>query len=423
MIKEEEYAKRRTALAEKLQKHSITVLVSAKAQQRSNDTEYPYRQNSNFYYMCGFKEDNSALVIIKKEKKVKTYLFVQKKDELLELWTGKRLGQKGAKAIFDVDVVLTMDRFDKKIAELLKDKLSIYIDFTMQDERLDKLRHMTSHLALHQNISHKVGELRLCKSEAEIALIKKALSITKDAHHLAMKKAKTLSGESELQAEIEYVFKKQGAYSDAYTSIVACGNNANTLHYIKNDDKLQNNKLILIDAGCEYDYYASDITRTIPVSGKFTKAQKELYSMILSVEKEIISMVKAGVMRTDLHSHSEELLCKGLISLGILKGDVKKLIKKKKLKKYYPHGIGHWMGLDVHDTGPYKDIKGREIPLLAGMVMTVEPGIYINKNDTTVPKRFRGIGIRIEDDILVTNDGCENLSSEIFKEIEDIESL
>jgi Xaa-Pro aminopeptidase len=423
MIKEEEYAKRRTALAEKLQKHSITVLVSAKAQQRSNDTEYPYRQNSNFYYMCGFKEDNSALVIIKKEKKVKTYLFVQKKDELLELWTGKRLGQKGAKAIFDVDVVLTMDRFDKKIAELLKDKLSIYIDFTMQDERLDKLRHMTSHLALHQNISHKVGELRLCKSEAEIALIKKALSITKDAHHLAMKKAKTLSGESELQAEIEYVFKKQGAYSDAYTSIVACGNNANTLHYIKNDDKLQNNKLILIDAGCEYDYYASDITRTIPVSGKFTKAQKELYSMILSVEKEIISMVKAGVMRTDLHSHSEELLCKGLISLGILKGDVKKLIKKKKLKKYYPHGIGHWMGLDVHDTGPYKDIKGREIPLLAGMVMTVEPGIYINKNDTTVPKRFRGIGIRIEDDILVTKDGCENLSSEIFKEIEDIESL
>ncbi|MBL1244562.1 MAG: aminopeptidase P N-terminal domain-containing protein [Sulfurimonas sp.] len=423
MIKEEEYAKRRTALAEKLQKHSITVLVSAKAQQRSNDTEYPYRQNSNFYYMCGFKEDNSALVIIKKEKKVKTYLFVQKKDELLELWTGKRLGQKGAKAIFNVDAVLTMDRFDKKIAELLKDKLSIYIDFTMQDERLDTLRHMTSHLASHQNISHKVGELRLCKSEAEIALIKKALSITKDAHHLAMKKAKTLSGESELQAEIEYVFKKQGAYSDAYTSIVACGNNANTLHYIKNDDRLENNKLILIDAGCEYDYYASDITRTIPVSGKFTKAQKELYSMILSVEKEIISMVKAGVMRTDLHSHSEELLCKGLISLGILKGDVKKLIKKKKLKKYYPHGIGHWMGLDVHDTGPYKDTKGREIPLLAGMVMTVEPGIYINKNDTTVPKRFRGIGIRIEDDILVTKDGCENLSSEIFKEIEDIESL
>jgi Xaa-Pro aminopeptidase len=423
MIKEKEYVKRRSALVKKLKRHSITILLSAKAQQRSNDTEYPYRQNSNFYYMCGFKEDNAALVIVKKDKKSKTYLFVQKKDELLELWTGKRLGEKEAKAIFNVDAVFTMDKFDKQIAELFKDKLSLYFDFTMKDERVDQLRELGSNLLCHYNISHKVGELRLCKSNAEITLIKKALSITKEAHHLAMSKAKNLNSEDELQAEIEYVFKKRGAYSDAYTSIVACGNNANTLHYIKNDEKLQNNKLILIDAGCEYDYYASDITRTIPVNGKFTQAQKELYSMILSVEKEIIRMVKAGVMRTDLHTKSEELLCEGLISLGILKGDVKKLIKKKKLKKYYPHGIGHWMGLDVHDTGPYKDTKGKEIPLLAGMVMTVEPGIYIPEDDTSVPKRFRGIGIRIEDDILVTKDACENLSNEIFKEIEDIESL
>jgi len=423
MIKEKEYVKRRSALVKKLKRHSITILLSAKAQQRSNDTEYPYRQNSNFYYMCGFKEDNAALVIVKKDKKSKTYLFVQKKDELLELWTGKRLGKKEAKAIFNVDAVFTMDKLDKQITELFKDKLSLYFDFTMKDERVDQLRELGSNLLCHYNISHKVGELRLCKSNAEITLIKKALSITKEAHHLAMSKAKNLNSEDELQAEIEYVFKKRGAYSDAYTSIVACGNNANTLHYIKNDEKLQNNKLILIDAGCEYDYYASDITRTIPVNGKFTQAQKELYSMILSVEKEIIRMVKAGVMRTDLHTKSEELLCEGLISLGILKGDVKKLIKKKKLKKYYPHGIGHWMGLDVHDTGPYKDTKGKEIPLLAGMVMTVEPGIYIPEDDTSVPKRFRGIGIRIEDDILVTKDACENLSNEIFKEIEDIESL
>ncbi|HIC12936.1 MAG TPA: M24 family metallopeptidase [Sulfurimonas sp.] len=423
MIKEKEYVKRRSALVKKLKRHSITILLSAKAQQRSNDTEYPYRQNSNFYYMCGFKEDNAALVIVKKDKNSKTYLFVQKKDELLELWTGKRLGKKEAKAIFNVDAVFTMDKFDKQITELFKDKLSLYFDFTMKDERVDQLRELGSNLLCHYNISHKVGELRLCKSNAEITLIKKALSITKEAHHLAMSKAKNLNSEDELQAEIEYVFKKRGAYSDAYTSIVACGNNANTLHYIKNDEKLQNNKLILIDAGCEYDYYASDITRTIPVNGKFTQAQKELYSMILSVEKEIIRMVKAGVMRTDLHTKSEELLCEGLISLGILKGDVKKLIKKKKLKKYYPHGIGHWMGLDVHDTGPYKDTKGKEIPLLAGMVMTVEPGIYIPEDDTSVPKRFRGIGIRIEDDILVTKDACENLSNEIFKEIEDIESL
>ncbi|MDF1882697.1 aminopeptidase P N-terminal domain-containing protein [Sulfurimonas sp. SAG-AH-194-C21] len=423
MIKEDEYAKRRTALVKKLQKHSVTVFFSAKPKQRSNDTEYPYRQNSNFYYMCGFKEDNAALVIVKGEKKSKTYLFVQKKDELLELWTGKRLGKKEAQKVFDIDVICTTDTFDKKITELLQSKLHIYFDFSMQDERLDKLKKLTSHLGSHENIAQKVGAQRLCKSNGEIKLIKKALSITKEAHHLAMKKAKALHTEGELQAEIEYVFKKRGAYNDAYTSIVACGNNANTLHYIKNDEYLKNGELILIDAGCEYDYYASDITRTIPVSGKFTSAQKELYSMILSVEKEIIGMVKAGVMRSDLQKKSEELLCEGLVTLGVLKGDVAKLIKHKKHKKYYPHGIGHWMGIDVHDEAPYKDKKGKEIPLMSGMVMTVEPGIYIGESDMSVPKRFRGIGIRIEDDILVTKDSCENLSQDIFKEIKDIESL
>ncbi|MDQ7042441.1 MAG: aminopeptidase P N-terminal domain-containing protein, partial [Sulfurimonas sp.] len=365
MIKESEYVKRRVALADKLSSHSITVLFSAKAKQRSNDTEYPYRQNSNFYYMCGLKEDNAALVIVKKAKKSKTYLFVQKKDELLELWTGKRVGKKRAKEIYDVDSVFTTDIFDKKILLLLKEKLSIYFDFSMQDERIEKLRNISSHLVSHHNIAHKIGELRLCKSDEEIALIKKALSITKEAHHTAMRKAKNLSNESELQAEIEYIFKKNGAYSDAYTSIVACGDNANTLHYIKNDAKLQNDKLILIDAGCEYDYYASDITRTIPMSGKFTQAQKELYSMILVVEKKIISMVKEGVMKSELQTRSEELLCEGMIELGILSGDTKKLLKNKAHKKYYPHGIGHWMGLDVHDEAPYRDEKGKEIPLMA----------------------------------------------------------
>ncbi|MDF1878898.1 aminopeptidase P N-terminal domain-containing protein [Sulfurimonas sp. SAG-AH-194-C20] len=423
MIQEEEYAKRRNTLAKTLKKHSIAILFSAKAKQRSNDTEYPYRQNSNFYYMCGFKEDNAVLVIVKKEKKVKTYLFVQKKDELLELWTGKRVGEKVAKNIFDIDVVLTTDLFDKKVQEFLKDKYNLYFDFTMQDERVDKLRKIGSHLSGYKNIASKVARLRLCKSRDEIKLIKKALSITKQAHHIAMKKAKSLHTEDELQAELEYVFKKEGAYSDAYTSIVACGNNANTLHYIKNDECLKNGKLILIDAGCEYEYYASDITRTIPVSGKFSMAQKELYSMILDVEIEIINMIKPGVMRTDLQKKSEELLCKGLVTLGILKGDIDKLIKKKKYKKYYPHGIGHWMGLDVHDEAPYKDKKGKEIPLMKGMVMTIEPGIYIDEKDMNVPKKFRGIGIRIEDDILVTKDAFENLSRDIFKEIKDIESL
>ena len=264
--------------------------------------------------------------------------------------------------------------------------------------------------------------MRLLKSDAEIALIKKALSITQEAHHRAMNKVNLVTDEYELQAELEYVFRKNGATGDAYTSIVASDNNANTLHYIDNRAKIKKDTLILIDAGSEYEYYASDITRTISSSKKFTETQKELYQLVLDVEKEIIAMIKPGILRTSLQKKSEELLCAGMLKLGILKGDVKKLLKKNVHKKYYPHGIGHWMGLDVHDTCPYKTKKGKEIPLKAGMVMTIEPGIYIDEKDSDAPKKFRGIGIRIEDDILVTKNGYENLSYKIDKEIKDIQN-
>jgi len=423
MISENEYKLRRNKVASKLKNNSVMVLFSAKEKVRSNDTEYPYRQNSNFYYLCGFKEDNSNLIIIKNKTKVKTYLFVQKKDETLELWHGKRVGRKMAKELFDVDDVFTIDEFDTKIREFISKSKSIYFDFSMQDERVDKLRELGNKLYEHINIVPVIGALRLIKSDDEIKLIKKALSITKEAHHNAIKNAKNLEFEYELQAEIEYIFKKNGVYSDAYTSIVACGNSANTLHYISNDKKLIDKKLILIDAGCEYDYYASDITRTIPVNQKFTKAQAELYNMILEVEKNIIEMVREGEFRSNLQKKSEKLLCEGLVRLGILKGNVKKLLKNKAHKKYYPHGIGHWMGLDVHDEAPYKYKNKKEIPLLSGMVMTIEPAIYIDEDDKKVPKKFRGIGIRIEDDVLVTRNGYENLSIDIVKNIKDIENI
>jgi len=423
MISEKEYALRRAALIKKLKPNSFGVVLSAKPQTRSNDTEFPYRQNSNFYYLTGFKEDNAALVIVKSKKKSKTYLFVQKKDKTMELWTGKRVGEKKAKKLFDVDGVFTREEFDLKAEALIKESHNVYFDFTMEDERVRSIAKSAKHLHAHYNIASCIEELRLLKSDAEVALIKKALSITKEAHHFAIKNAKNRVYEFELQADIEYIFKKNGAYNDAYTSIVACGNSANTLHYISNDKKLVNGELILIDAGCEYEYYASDITRSIPVCGYFSEAQKELYEMILQVEKEIIAMVKPNIMRSSLQKKSEELLTRGLINLGILKGSLKKLLQEKKHKKYYPHGIGHWMGIDVHDQAPYKNSKAQEIPLAAGMVMTIEPGIYIDKNDKDVPKRFRGIGIRIEDDILVTNEGYENLSKDIVKEISEIESL
>lgn len=423
MIDQTHYAQRRSQLLGMLDEDSLAVVFSAKPKVRSNDTEYPYRQNSNFYYLTGFKEDNAALVLVKSKEECTVYLFVQKKDEQLELWTGERLGEVQAKKIFDVQKVFTMDEYDVKIKEFVASKTKIYFDFKEEDERIQNLRALAKKSATHKDISSIVGYFRLIKSDAEIELIRKAISITKEAHHSAMKACRTLEYEYELQAEIEYIFKKKGCYSDAYTSIVACGNSANTLHYVNNNRKLVNEKLILIDAGCEYEYYSSDITRTIPVSGKFTKAQKELYEMVLDVEEKIIKMIKPNILRTSLQKKSEELLCDGMIKYGILQGDRKTLIKNKAHKKYFPHGIGHWMGLDVHDQCPYTNKKGKEIPLAAGMVMTIEPGIYIDENDKSVPKKYRGIGIRIEDDVLVTEFGCENLSKEIVKTVQDIENI
>lgn len=421
MITEKEYKNRRNTLVKKLAKNSLTVLFSAKNKARSNDTNYPYRQNSNFYYLTGFKEDNSALVILKNKKKTKTILFVQHKDTVYELWNGKRLGEEEAKKRFLVDDIIVNKDFDKYIKELSKNRKYFYYDF---HEKLPKAKKLIqSCFNKSRDISLLIGEMRLIKSKLEIDLIKKAINITKKAHHKVMSLNKKDKNEHELLASIEYSFKNHGAYSDAYTSIVACGDSANTLHYISNDKALIDGELILIDAGCEYDYYASDITRTIPVNGKFTKAQKDLYNMILEVQCEIIEMIKPGVLRTDLQKEAEILLTKGMINLGVLTGNYKKLIKKQKHKKYYPHGIGHWMGLDVHDECPYLDADKKEIPLRKGAILTIEPGIYISKKDKSVPKRFRGIGIRIEDDILVTKKSFNNLSKGIAKTIKEIEAI
>ena len=390
---------------------------------RSNDTEFPFRQNSNFYYLTGFREDNACLLFVKKKKKCKIILLVEKKDKTKELWNGKRVGEKVAKKRFLVDEVYTYEKLSDLLKENMLEKSTMYYDFDLDYSKVKILKRFTKNLSANKNIAKPIEAMRLIKSEAEIQLIKKALLITKEAHHRAMSLSSKLAYEYELQAEIEYVFKKNAAFSDAYTSIVACGNAANTLHYISNDKKLVAGELILIDAGCEYNYYASDITRTIPVSGKFSSVQKELYEMVLDVELSIIKMIKPDMKRSDLQRKSEELLCQGMVNLGILKGKVKKLLKKKAHKKYYPHGIGHWMGIDVHDECPYRDKRGKEISLKSGMVMTIEPGIYIDEKDKSVPKKYRGIGIRIEDDILVTSYGYDNLSKDIAKTIEEIESI
>jgi len=426
------YKQRRDRLLE-MMNDGVAVLSAARLQTRSNDTEHPFRQESNFYYLCGFEEDNSALVFVKSGDVAKVLLFVQPKDEMMELWTGKRTGVDAAKERFDVDEVHSIDTFENVVREELKNKKRLYLDLFNDDPKYDVVKQQCRHLVHDRSsivsprtfidIMEMIQEMRLIKDEHEIDLIKEALDITKEAHHAAMRSAHPGLHEFTLQADIEYVFRHRGAHSNAYMTIVAGGNNANTLHYINNSDVFGADDLVLIDAGCEYKMYASDITRTFPVGGTYTPPQREVYEMVLDVQLRIIAMIRPGIIKKELQQMSELWLTEGLVKLGILNGEVGALMEAKKHKTYFPHGIGHWLGMDVHDPCPYVDANGEEIRFAAGMVLTIEPGIYIRADDMDVPQRYRGIGIRIEDNILVTEEGCENLSKGIAKTVEEIEAM
>ncbi|MEN8146761.1 MAG: aminopeptidase P N-terminal domain-containing protein [Campylobacterota bacterium] len=431
-MNEQVYKERRERLLAMMD-DGVAVLSTANMQRRSNDTEYPFRPNSDFYYLTGFEEDSSVVVLSKKGDEHITVLFVQEKVPEMELWTGERLGVEAAKECFSFDEVYDIKSFEEQIKELLKEQAMIYFELFNSSKVYRQLK-AAAETMLHtrgvnlsprtfSDITKLTQQMRLIKSSEEITLIKKALAITEQAHHKAMKVCQPEMLEYQLQAEYEYVFKKEGAYSDAYTTIIAGGNSANTLHYIKNDQPLNAGELVLVDAGCEYGFYASDITRTFPVNGAFTPAQKELYNMVLDVQLKVIAAIRPGGSKKELQAFSEKLLTEGMIAFGILEGDVDKLIDEKEHKKYYPHGIGHWMGLDVHDPSPYSDDNGEEILFAAGMVLTIEPGLYLPEDDMSIPEKYRGIGIRIEDNILITKEGCENLSSAIVKTVDEVESM
>ncbi len=431
-IDETHYAKRRKRLLKQIQE-GVILIPAATYCMRSNDTEYPFRQNSHFYYLCGFEEDNALLLLQRSKQGTKQILFVQKRDRAKELWTGKRLGITAAKKRFDVDAVYDIEKLEDLLAKRLKGVRHLYCDLYGNREFLHRIHTLCATMHNDRNIKvspqyflHVNGlieRMRLIKSDVEIATIEQALHITKEAHERAMQTARKGMKEYELQAVIEQIFTSRGAKSDAYTTIVASGNNANTLHYITNDATLHQGDLVLIDAGCEYQMYASDITRTFPVSGKFSPAQKALYEMVLQVQLDVMEAIRPGIKRSTLQTLCEERLCEGMIALGILKGRCKAVLKKGRHKKYFPHGVGHWMGIDVHDQAPYYDEQGKELCLESGMVLTIEPGIYIDKDDKNVPKKYRGIGIRIEDNIVVTDTGYRNLSKDIAKSVAEIEAL
>ena len=426
------YAARRRKFAHLMAADSVAVFAAASEKMRSNDTQYPYRQNSDFYYFSGFEEDNACICIVKEKMKSSVIFFVQPKDEKLELWTGKRLGVEAAQLQFDVDAVFSVEQFETQMQTFLQEKTTLYFDLFSAEPLYDNVRKIAATLRHTGSVKRSVrsfkdatllsGKMRLVKGAEELTLIKQAVAITKAAHHHAMRLCKPGILESALQAEYVYHFHIAGAHSEAYTTIVAGADRANTLHYIKNDQKLEADSLVLVDAGCEFQMYASDITRTFPVSGRFTTEQKNLYEMVLFVQLKVIEAIKPGTTKAALQHLAEVLLCEGMITLGILEGERDSLIKTKAHKKYFPHGIGHWMGLDVHDPLPYVDEEGDAIAFEAGMVLTVEPGIYIRADDEEAPEAYRGIGIRIEDNILVTEDGCENLSTNIAKTVAEIEA-
>ena len=425
-----DFKKHQEALFERMQNNSALLIFAAHMKVRSHDTHYPYRPSSNFYYATGFSESDAALLLKKSDNGLQRFIFVHPKDPVKEMWEGQVLGVEAASDHLDMDRAFSIEDLQTELRALLKHTQTLYLELPRLEPRIEALltelwEGKEAHLYAKNLVDLRTlfAPLRRKKSAQELTLIKKGMALTQKAHHLAMAKAKPGLYEYEIMALVEYLFKEGGATSDAYTTIVAGGNRANTLHYIQNSARLKDGDLILLDAGCEYGYYATDVTRTFPVNGRFSKEQRALYEGILSVQKEIISMIKPGVLRSELHDKAARGLSQLLYDLKVVDVSKKALIDEQKYKRYFPHGIGHWMGLDVHDPLPYRNVNDEELPLEEGDVITIEPGLYLDEHDGSVAKAYRGMGIRIEDDILVTAQGYENLSASIVKEVEEIEAL
>lgn len=426
------HKKRRQALLSELG-NAVAVIPTNPHNTRSHDTEFPFRADSNFGYLTGHLEPEALLVLCPNAKDAKEVLFVRPKNPELELWMGERLGPEKAKELYQVDEAYGFDQLEEKLPELLDLHEAIMLDLFSHGDWMEKLYPYMRKLNQKRkkktpspqgifNLAPLLGKMRLKKDKHEIDIMRKAAKITHEAHCAAMARAGDGVNEAQVQSVIDYVFMDRGAQGEAYESIVAGGNNANTLHYIQNNQPLKKGDLLLIDAGCELDLYASDVTRTFPVSGSYTSMQKKVYELILHVQKECINMAKPGRTLTELHDYTCRGLSSALLELGLFKGkSVDEVVEEKLYRAYFPHGTGHWLGLDVHDTSPYFDIEYSDIKFEAGMVFTVEPGLYFNKDNDEIPNELKGIGIRIEDDILVTDEGHENLTASIPKEVDEIE--
>ncbi len=420
---------------EEIGEDAVAIIPAAHEKQRSYDTEFKFRQDNDFWYLTDFPEPD-AIAVIDPAKRNKYTMFVRPRDPAMETWYGRREGVDGAMKNYGVQKAFSIDKFEKMFAKMLHGKSKLYYRFGI-DTALDKL--ILSYLSGQRFARLKtaypphtiidpsliIHEMRLHKTDEEIELMATAGRIGAEAHILAMKKTKPGVNELQIESIIEHYFRMNDASGVAYNSIIGGGENATILHYVENNMELKDGDLLLIDAGCEYKGYASDITRTFPVNGKYTKAQKEVYEIVLETQKACIEATVTGTTIKERQDLSIEMLTEGMKKIGLLKGATKTLIKKKKYEKYYMHGVGHYIGMDVHDAGRYfNDQKAKDSrPFAPGMVLTVEPGIYVPPDDKSAPAKYRGIGIRIEDDILVTETGNRNFSSKVPKETEEIEAL
>ena len=430
-----DFKERRDRLAEEMGPHSIAIIATSPVAIRNRDADYKFRADSSFFYLTGFAEPEAVAVIETYESLDEGYtysLFCRERDREMEIWNGYRAGVDGAVDDYEADEAYAIDLLDEEIIEKLvnKQKLFYRIGHSSEfDVRVSKWIQQADAQQRRGNespaqviqLDRILDEIRLFKTEQEIELMQIASNISAKAHTRAMQTVHVGMMEYALEAELNYVFGQQGCVP-AYNSIVGGGANACILHYVENNQELKDGDLVLIDAACEYELYASDITRTFPVNGKFSPEQKALYEIVLNAQLAAIDAVKIGNSYKEPHNVAVRILVEGLLSLGIMQGDIEQIIETEAYRQFYMHGTGHWLGMDVHDVGAYKQ-AGEWRPYEAGMVVTIEPGLYIAPDDETVDAKWRGIGIRIEDDVVATTNGPLVLTKDVVKSVEDIEAL
>jgi len=429
------YKKRREILGKK-DSSAAFFFPSNREYIRNDDVHYDFRQDSSLYYLTGFPEPESFLALLPSSEGGKSHrsiLFVRQRNPEREIWDGERYGVDGALNVFGVDATYPIEELEDQLPELMKGVEKVFYRANL-DETMD--RRIYSVLETYrrghgrsgrglvpiQDPREHVGEMRLFKDSDEIELLCRASKITADSHSELMRHVKPGMNEFEIEALIDYLFRSKGCQRLGYGSIVAGGKNATCLHYRSNNETLRDGDLLLIDAGGEYGYYTSDITRTFPVGKKFSDQQAKFYDVVLKAQMECIAMVKPGVVYSTIHQHACLSLTEGLLSLGLLKGKTEELIQSNAFRRFFPHGTGHWLGMDVHDCGLYTQ-GGESRKLEPGMCFTIEPGLYVQPGDVEASEEFRGLGVRIEDDILVTSSGCEVLTKDVPKTRADIEAL